>query len=541
MPKLRIPFLGAVLVATQMLTGAAAAVAQTPPPAAAGATDSQPSPQGRQLLDSVIRAMGGEVALRELATVRRTVSADWMDPGQQPRPWSGSYELGALPVGDRVPLEVIVNYATGEFSRREQRGALSGEPLILYDAGGPSGGFGTMTDRSGIPILRRYSATEFAPLATGELRRFPEALLLWATRSARLEQLADRTVGGARELALSFVDPAGRTLTLYIDPQTRLPHSVAWTRFHPSIGQTVSEIAFSDFRSSGRLTLPFRYVIRSGGQPSLAYQVRTVTQRGAEPLRFEPPQGTVAYQGGQGPPTLNSLGRGVYEVVGTYNSAFAVFPDYILMIDAPIDENYTRQIIELIRTIEPTKPIRLAATHFHYDHIGGIRYAISQGIPIWATSHTRTAIERMLDPSLSFGADALSSQPRPPIIETVGARTVFEGGEQRVELLDIGPTRHSEQNLVAYFSNVEALLAADVWDIHAPTVAVPTNDAALMFHRLRQSHVRVGRFIPVHGVPVAREDLLRGFQTRARQTGEDTEDAERVLSEDIGWQHGAEQ
>lgn len=514
MPKLRTARF-ALIAALPGFCAAPPATAQSPS-APVRAADPARSDRARQLLASVVDAVGGEAALRGLGTIRRRVTLDWLDPGQQPRPWHGSYDLAALPVGDRVQVEVVANHATGQFTKREQRGGLTGEPLTIFDAGGPTGGFQTITDRAKVPMLRRFSASEFGIVTAVEMRLLPEALLLWALRSPRLDLVEDRTGGGRKEPALSFVDPGGRTLTLHIDPATRLPKAVSWSRPHQSFGQTVSEIAFADFRRSGRLKLPFRYVVRTAGRPTFNYRIRTITQESAAPLRLAPPERTVPYENGPGAPKLNSLGRGVYEVLGAYNSAFAIFPDYILMVDAPIDENYTKKVVELIRTVEPSKPIRLVATHFHYDHIGGIRYAVSEGMTIMATSHARTGIERMLDPSLKFG-DTLSKKPRQPIFEMLGARTVLEGGGQRVELLDIGPIRHSEENVAVHFPTVGALLAADVWDIHAPAVAVPTNDALLMFDKLRDAQVRVERFIPAHGVPVTRDVLAAGLQRRSQR------------------------
>jgi glyoxylase-like metal-dependent hydrolase (beta-lactamase superfamily II) len=501
-------------------TGETAVGARTAAPAAAG--QSLPDQRARAALDAAVAAIGGEAALRRMTGIHRAIDANWIDPGQQPRPWSGPAEVETLPVGDRVSIEVLTDYATGAFVKSERRGALRGERIAFYHAGGSDGGFETNSYEKGAPLLRRHGAAEFTALRATELRRFPEALLLWALQAASGPQwIGERTAGRRREQIISFVDPSGRTLLLHLDTATRLPSSVEWKRTHPTLGDTVSEILFSDYRKRGGLKLPFHYYVRTGGLPALDYHVRSIRVGiPLEPTRFEPPAVSVPFREPPRTPSLHDLGGGVYEVLGSYNVAFALFRDYVLLVEAPVDEAYTKRIFELIRSVEPVKPIRLVSTHFHYDHIGGVRYAISQGVPIWTTSHTRIAIEQAIGSGVTFSSDELSRRPRAPVIEPVLGRAVFDDGEQRVEVYDIGPTEHSEQMLVAYFPRASALLAADIWDINAPEVAVPSRDARTMFSRLRANGARIERFIPVHGVPVYRAELTRLLEAGAGGGGE---------------------
>ena len=52
---------------------------------------------------------------------------------------------------------------------------------------------------------------------------------------------------------------------------------------------------------------------------------------------------------------------------------FSVFPQDVVVFEAPMSTQYAEQILQLVRSVAGSKPIRcVVASHFHYDHLAGL-------------------------------------------------------------------------------------------------------------------------------------------------------------------------
>src|SRR5262249_41525662 len=160
---------------------------------------------------------------------------------------------------------------------------------------------------------------------------------------------------------------------------------------------------------TGALLLPYLIVDRVGGIPTHFVQARSIildapapAELMARPAHFVPVAATPPA------PVLHDRGNGVYEILGPYNVMFAVFRDSVLLIEAPLNGNYVRSILGLIESVAPGKPVRAVSTHFHYDHIGGVRTLVARGIPILTTADAREVIGQALEARKTLHPDAYS-------------------------------------------------------------------------------------------------------------------------------------
>jgi glyoxylase-like metal-dependent hydrolase (beta-lactamase superfamily II) len=238
---------------------------------------------------------------------------------------------------------------------------------------------------------------------------------------------------------------------------------------------------------------------------------------------FAPPVERIEAGPSASEPVLAAMGDEVYAALGSDNAIFAVFPDYVVLVEAPRGESFASRIFQLIRSVAPGKPVKLVATHFHEDHIAGVRHAVSQGAEIWTTSHGKAAIERKLGIAWTIKPDELARAPRDATIRVIEKRQVFAAGKQRVEIAEIGPTEHVAQMLVAFFPGAGVLYTADVWDVPAPGKPTPGPDAARVAARVNELGWKIRRMVPTHGVPASVEELNQSLDIRAKyMTGADT-------------------
>jgi glyoxylase-like metal-dependent hydrolase (beta-lactamase superfamily II) len=166
-------------------------------------------------------------------------------------------------------------------------------------------------------------------------------------------------------------------------------------------------------------------------------------------------------------PTAASVADGVKVVIGpSHNIMVVEMPDYIVAVDAPLYARYTAGALEQVRGAFPGKPLRyVVATHFHYDHIGGIReLAAEGGVTILCDEKTVPFFEAILNSNHSISPDRLQRHPVPVKVQGVKDKFVLpaaHGG--RLEVHQI-VTDHSEDTLIAYVAGPNVVFESDLWN-----------------------------------------------------------------------------
>src|SRR3990172_7459332 len=108
-------------------------------------------------------------------------------------------------------------------------------------------------------------------------------------------------------------------------------------------------------------------------------------------------------------------------------------------------------VIEAVRKAVPGKPIRYVVnTHAHYDHAGGLRTYVAEGVTVITHEMNQPFFERAWARPRTLAPDLLSKSPKPAIFETVGERKVLTDGSRRLELYHLQDSGHSRGTLIAY-------------------------------------------------------------------------------------------
>lgn len=472
----------------------------------------------RAVLDAGVAAIGGADALADVTSISREYETFRTNSGQMPKPFGGAPAIDNYPVFGRTPTSTIVDHAGGRMWKSERFLSDSFKEWVTFvEASGPAGVFSTVAYLDETPVHTPDPAPGERAFMARELRTYPEALLQAALRRpASLQSHGDSVI--------SFVDADATRIVLTFDKQTRLLIRSEVLGEHPWFGQAVAASVYMDYRKTGPLMLPYRVELWRNDEP-LRYMTmsRIELNPGVNDTTFAPPPERIDAPPLPVEPVLQSLGNDVYAVLGADNSMFAVFPEYVVLLEAPRSGRYARQIFQAIRSVAPDKPVKVVSTHFHEDHIGGVRYAASQGAEIWTTSHGKPAIERKLRHRWTMRPDEFGRAPREVTIHVVDKKQVFEAGKQRVEVAPIGPTEHAEQMLAAYFPTIETLYTADVWDVPHASEPTPGPDAAQIVPRINALGWKVQRMVPTHGVAATREELNHSLEVRAKYVkGADT-------------------
>jgi glyoxylase-like metal-dependent hydrolase (beta-lactamase superfamily II) len=463
--------------------------------------------QARQTLEAGIKAVGGLEALQSVTDITREMTGARSDQGQGLQP---------VPVAQSSKPPVTNPY-TKATSIRDLRGQRVMEYRETSQVGGKPFKYRRLLSGNSIffvnytaGVMEQNTPPNPAVARAAALRDYPESLLLRAWNSPQtLRSLGEAQYAGRTQQVISFADIDGAQVALYFDAQTKLLTKREMLSDDPVLGVIAIETVFSDWRPAGKLTLPYRCTDKVGGSVFIDMQARSITLNTQPPdSTFAPPEGMPVHK--PEPFAVRPLAQDVYLIRGGYNGLFVVFNDHVLVIEAGGGPGYTQNCINEIKKVAPNKPIRyLVATHFHFDHVGGVRSYIAEGTTIVTTPTAKTVIERSANATL-LRPDALARNPRQPVIETITDKQVFEDGAHKVELYHFA-SPHAAEMIVAYLPKEKLLFEADLLDLDTPEngVAMAGADTVDLLERIARWGLQVEKIIPAHGRLGTLDDLRR--------------------------------
>jgi glyoxylase-like metal-dependent hydrolase (beta-lactamase superfamily II) len=426
--------------------------------------------RARRILDDALQAVGSKNSdsIEDL-TLKYTAKA--VELGQSASPNKPQYVTDAE--GTRV-----IDYRGKRTYQELKTHFLGGIPLWLQEV---------LTDKDGFtfdPASNTVFPVAAASLAGGTRtvqRLFPHLVLQIAlSRASTLRWLAEDNFEGKKQQVITYSDD-GPQVALYFDAQTKLLTKYE-TLGDGLLGPAVAETIFYDYRSVNGVMIPYRVVTKFGGDLStdLTYTSIAANTHPAGTVFEKPKDAETGPESGAGPATVTKLANDVYFVnypggrpnfkfnaVFYYSQLAVVFNDYVLLIEAPLSDGTSQVVIRKMKETAPNKPIKyVVPTHYHFDHLGGVRGYIAEGATIVTTPGNKELIEKIASTPHNINPDSLSRNPRSLSLETFKDKRVFTDGEHTVELYNIGPTPHVDEMIIAYLPKEKIAFVTDVFEIY---------------------------------------------------------------------------
>jgi len=454
--------------------------------------------------------MGGETFL-QAKTLWRKMRGTGFNQGQSLRP-DGPYQTR--------PIEIT--FALDRIGRR-----LAEETATVYIGGTPVRNRQLLDLKSStgwtLNLIAR-AATPLSPLGITNvlagLRRYPDLLLQRALeRAETLRWLAEDDIEGRKRHAITFTESDGTPVALFFDAETGLLAKCEVFGDHPIFGDTVTEFIFSDYRPVPGATWPFRLIVRNAGEvvQDLEYAEMLVNVPVDESFFLVPPD--VAHGPPMGDPSsveITRLADGIYLIGGSaYNSLAVAFDEYLLVVEAPVSEERSEAVLSRLKELVPDRPVRyLIPTHYHIDHLGGIRRYIAEGATIVTTPGNERFIRTVAATPHTAKPDALARAPREPQIEIFRGRRTFGDGNRTLELYDIGPSPHADEIIIAYLPKEKILFQSDLFNIPPVGEPVASDATRHLARKIAELGLDVAILVPGHVRLGTMEDLRKALERR---------------------------
>src|SRR6185436_15147543 len=101
----------------------------------------------------------------------------------------------------------------------------------------------------------------------------------------------------------------------------------------------------------------------------------------------------------------------------------------------------------------------------HVDHGVGLRSYIAEGTTVVTTPGNAAFVRHLAGLRFTVRPDALMRRPRAPAIETIDNRQrTFRDDAHVVELYDVGPESHVQENVAAWLPNERILIIGDLYE-----------------------------------------------------------------------------
>jgi glyoxylase-like metal-dependent hydrolase (beta-lactamase superfamily II) len=140
----------------------------------------------------------------------------------------------------------------------------------------------------------------------------------------------------------------------------------------------------------------------------------------------------------------------------------------VVAYDAPVSPTESRAVIQKLREKVPSKPIsHVVLSHFHNDHIGGVKAFAEAGATIVTTADAQAVVRKIAEAQAR--TTSVIDQPAPALkFALVDGKLELGDASRQVTVFDTRGDPHVEKLLVLVDAGSKTVMAADAYSDTMP-------------------------------------------------------------------------
>ena len=320
----------------------------------------------------------------------------------------------------------------------------------------PKGGGGQplYTDAVGAAV-----AGEVSPWGGGAVALTPHGFVKAALAASAT--LGSAKVGGKAVTVVSFTARDRFKVSGYIGADHLVARVDTWVP-NPTLGDTLIQTDYSDYRDVGGVKVPMHIVQAQGGYPVLDVTLADVKPNA--PVTIQAPAGGAQVARVE----ADKFADGVWYLRGTPdpNSQLVEFKDFSVIVESSVTEGRALANIAEAKRLVPGKPIRYHVnTHHHSDHSAGVRAFVAEGSTIVTHEMNKKFYEMVLAAPHTLDGDTLSKNPKKAnfvYVKDTG-KYVITDGSRTMEIYHVD-NGHTSNLLMSYLPKEKLLLITDIFN-----------------------------------------------------------------------------
>jgi glyoxylase-like metal-dependent hydrolase (beta-lactamase superfamily II) len=310
---------------------------------------------------------------------------------------------------------------------------------------------------------------------------------------------------GGLEL-VDVTSPLGDRLILAVHPSSSLPAWVSWVGPDGNLGDVTYRAAFTGYQPVSGLRMP------TGFNTTIDFRSIVQHKLYVDRQAIDAPVGDLAapaaVRNAPAPvppvPTIEStqVAKGIWFLRGAGNSVLFEFDDHLTLFEVYASEANAKAVIDKARSLVPGKPLTEAiVSHHHFDHTGGLRTAVAEGLTIVMQRGNEALIREVTSRPAKLFPDALGRAPKPLKFRAVDDHLKMADTSMDIDIYRVVANTHMADGLLVHVPRERLLVQGDLFDINWEVYWWGSSYMDNVTFR----KLNVERDLPVHGriLPIA--------------------------------------
>lgn len=338
----------------------------------------------------------------------------------------------------------------------------------------------------------------------------PERVLVLATTSPGLRWVGETHRYGLTFDVVEFPWRNGR-MRIELERETHLPDVVEITRTYPHdfrrapFGDVTTRTEYVDWQvHPGGWWWPMQHKVSLNGEPLRDVTIDSVaiSDQPTPADSFAVPDSARAQYvaaGARAPDAIRvgttappaELAPGIVRVPELWAMTIVKQDDGVVIFEAHQSAQFLHDVIDEAHRRFPGSSVKaLVMTSDPWAHLGGVREAMAQGIPIYINARSIPFLTGFAKAPHTLAPDALARAKREPRLIPVNGKLVIGTGTNKIELYPVGGP-YGERMTMAYFPERRLLYGADLVFPNQPGPGYDPTSAADLVRAVEREHLSV--------------------------------------------------